>query len=43
LKHLGLDWPKKFEDWKQNWDEMLRKMLKIKVRIVARNPGEKLP
>jgi hypothetical protein len=36
LKHLGLNWPRKRKDRVFQWEEMLRKILKIKVRIFPR-------
>ena len=41
LKQLGLDWPKKQKDWEAHWEEMLRDILKIKVRVISREPGVK--
>lgn len=36
LKQLGLDWPKSREDWEAHWEEMLRNVLRIKVRVYSR-------
>ncbi len=43
LSNLGLDWPKKLKDWQENWPAMLRQVLKIKVRVISRNPGVDRP
>lgn len=43
LKHLGLDWPKKHKDWQAHWEEMLRKVLRIKVRLFPRIVGANAP
>lgn len=39
LKHLGLDWPKKQKDWDAHWEEMLRNILQIGVRVIPRVVG----
>ncbi len=39
LKHLGLDWPKTRKDWEAHWEEMLRNVLQIKVRVFPRSVG----
>jgi hypothetical protein len=41
LKNLGLVWPKRWRDWEANWEEMLQKVLKIRVRVFPRNSGAK--
>lgn len=37
LKQLGLFWPQKQKDWEAHWEEMLRNVLKIKVRFLIWN------
>lgn len=39
LKNLGLSWPKRFRDWDAQWQEMLRTILKIRVRVFPHVPG----
>ena len=41
LKQLGLVWSEKQKDWEEHWEEMLRHVLKIKVRVFSREPGVK--
>jgi hypothetical protein len=43
LKQLGLVWPKRLKDWEANWQEMLRHILKINVRIFPRPSGVNAP
>ena len=37
LKQLGLVWPIKQKEWEAHWEEMLRDVLQIKVRVFPRS------
>jgi hypothetical protein len=39
LKHLGLDLSKKLKGWDAHWEEMLRNILQIDVRVIPRVVG----